>query len=117
MFKIRRIGTDVLIVSNKHAEEMRTLSKDVNRSIEPFTKDFAGEYVEGMVFLESDLQNRVVQQRLTPSLGALTSVMKNELDSAIQIEIPHFQEGRSGSFIGTQCRSLTDVVHRHMGQS
>ena len=97
MFKIRRIGTDVLIVSNNYAEEIRTLSKDANRSIEPFLHDFAGNYTEGMVFLQSDLATRVTQQRLTPSLGTLTSIMKSELDLAIQKEIPVLQ-GRSTSF-------------------
>ena len=97
MFKIRRIGTDVLIVSNKYAEEIRTLSTDANRSIEPFLHDFAGNYTEGMVFLESELATRVTQQKLTPSLGTLTSIMKSELDSAIQKEVPDLQ-GWSTSF-------------------
>ncbi|KAF5024599.1 hypothetical protein F66182_3362 [Fusarium sp. NRRL 66182] len=92
MFRVRRIGSDILIVSPKYVDEIRKLSKDNTRSIEPFIHDFAGEYTKGLVFLESDLQNRVIQQKLTPNLGSLTSVMKAELDIAFRKEIPDCQD-------------------------
>lgn len=88
MFQVRRIGTDILIISPKYVDEIRKLSGDSTRSVEPFINDFAGSYTKGLVFLESDLQNRVIQQKLTPNLGSLTSVMKAELDIAFQREIP-----------------------------
>lgn len=56
--------------------------------MEPFINDFAGDYTRGMVFLQSDLQNRVIQQRLTPKLVSLTKVMKEELDYALTKEMP-----------------------------
>ena len=88
MFQVRRIGTDVVIISPKYVDEIRKLSQDNTRSVEPFLHDFAGDYTHGTVFLQSDLQNRVIQQRLTPSLSSLTSVMKTELVLAFRKEIP-----------------------------
>ncbi|KAF4950618.1 hypothetical protein FSARC_13123, partial [Fusarium sarcochroum] len=92
MFLVRRIGRDILIVPPKYIDEIRKLTKDTTRSVEPFIHDFAGELTKGMVFLESDLQNRVIQQKLTPSLGTLTTVMKKELDIAFSKEIPNCEE-------------------------
>lgn len=87
MFQIRRIGTDILVVSPKYLDEIRKISGDNTRSVEPFIHDFARHYTKGLVFLESDLQNRVIQQKLTPHLNSLTSVMKTELEIAFQEEI------------------------------
>ncbi|KAF2756144.1 cytochrome P450 [Pseudovirgaria hyperparasitica] len=91
MFQIRRIGTDVLVISPKILEEIRSISRDKVNSVEPFIHDFVGEYVCGKLFLESDLQNRVLHQKLTPNLGRLVPVMKEELDWALVREMPNCQ--------------------------
>ena len=88
---VHRVGADVLIVSNRHVDEIRTLSGDTTRSVEPFIRDFTGDYTDGMVFLQSDLQNRVIQQKLTPNLASLTACMSEELEIAFKKEIPHCQ--------------------------
>ncbi|TXC01835.1 hypothetical protein FocTR4_00009376 [Fusarium oxysporum f. sp. cubense] len=86
--KVRKLGTDIVIIPPNHIDEVRKLSQDKTRSVEPFINDFAGQYTRGMVFLQSDLQNRVIQQRLTPKLVSLTKVMKEELDYALTKEMP-----------------------------
>ena len=58
------------------------------RSVEPFLRDLASEYTKGDVFHESDLQNRVLQHKLTPSLNSLVPTMKDELDFAMRQEFP-----------------------------
>lgn len=88
MFIIHKIGADILVVSHKHIEEVRRLSRDTGRSIEPFIHDFAGELVGGIPFLESDLQTRVVQQKLTPNLKRIMPIMEDELDFALTAELP-----------------------------
>jgi ent-kaurene oxidase len=64
------------------------LSQDNTRSVEPFINDFAGEYTRGMPFLNSDLQNRVIQQCLTPKLKSLAKGMKEELDYSLLKDMP-----------------------------
>jgi hypothetical protein len=78
----------VVIIPSKYVDEIRTLTGDKTRGVEPFIKDFCAEITNGMCFLDSDLQNRVVQQRLTPILGTLAPVMKKELDYALLKEMP-----------------------------
>lgn len=88
MFIIRRIGSDVLVVSNRHLDEIRAVTKDSARSVEPFIHDFAGDLVGGLPFLQSDLQTRVLQQKLTPSLGNLIPTMTSEMLFAMEQELP-----------------------------
>ncbi|KPM42339.1 Ent-kaurene oxidase [Neonectria ditissima] len=92
LFQLRRIGTDILLLPSKYVEEIRTLTKDETRSVEPFIHDFVGDYTRGLVFLQSDLQNRVIQQKLTPYLSSLTAVMKTELDLALKLEVPSCED-------------------------
>ncbi|GFN17292.1 hypothetical protein AtubIFM55763_004265 [Aspergillus tubingensis] len=88
MFKVRRVGTDVLLVSSKYMDEIRTLTRDATGSVPPLVQDYPGEYTHGMPFLRSDLQNRVLQQKLTPNLPSLVPVMIEELKFAMQMEMP-----------------------------
>ncbi|KAF4986043.1 hypothetical protein FDECE_16157 [Fusarium decemcellulare] len=94
IFQVRKLGTDIVIIPPNYIDEVRKLSQDNTRSVEPFINDFAGEYTRGMVFLQSDLQNRVIQQRLTPKLASLTTVMKEELDLALSVEMPDITDGQ-----------------------
>ncbi|OJJ39637.1 hypothetical protein ASPWEDRAFT_49568 [Aspergillus wentii DTO 134E9] len=88
MFQIRRVGTDVLVVSSKYMDEIRTLTRDATGSVPPLVQDLPGEYTHGMPFLRSDLQNRVLQQKLTPNLPALIREMIDELDFSVRTEMP-----------------------------
>ncbi|KAG6040947.1 hypothetical protein E4U41_006538 [Claviceps citrina] len=92
IFQIRKLGTDIVIIPPNHIDEVRRLSKDSTRSVEPFINDFAGTYTHGMPFLESDLQNVVIQKKLTPKLAVLTTVMQEELDFALSVEMPNLKE-------------------------
>ncbi|RDH31307.1 cytochrome P450 [Aspergillus welwitschiae] len=88
MFKVRRVGTDVLLVSSKYMDDIRTLTRDATGSVPPLVQDYPGEYTHGMPFLRSDLQNRVLQQKLTPNLPSLVPVMVEELEFAMKMEMP-----------------------------
>ncbi|KAF5983390.1 ent-kaurene oxidase [Fusarium bulbicola] len=92
IFQVRKLGTDIVIIPPNYIDKVRKLSQDKTRSVEPFINDLAGHYTRGMVFLESDLQNRVIQQRLTPKLVALTKVMKEELDYSLMKEMPDMKD-------------------------
>lgn len=88
IFKIRRIGADVLLLPSERIEELRTLTRDVESSVEPFMNDFAGELTSGPTFLDSDLQNRVLQQKMAPALGLLAPMLKEGLDLAMLKDMP-----------------------------
>ncbi|KAG6091830.1 hypothetical protein E4U31_007197 [Claviceps sp. LM219 group G6] len=92
IFQIRKLGTDIVIIPPNYIDEVRKLSKDKTRSVEPFIDDFAGKYTHGMTFLQSDLQNIVIQKKLTPRLAQLTTAMQEELDIALSLEMPTMTE-------------------------
>ncbi|KAG6025447.1 hypothetical protein E4U40_002670 [Claviceps sp. LM458 group G5] len=92
IFQIRKLGTDIVIIPPNYIDEVRKLSKDKTRSVEPFIDDFAGKYTHGMTFLQSDLQNIVIQKKLTPRLAQLTIAMQEELDLALSLEMPMMTE-------------------------
>ncbi|KAG6309171.1 hypothetical protein E4U44_007325 [Claviceps purpurea] len=92
IFQIRKLGTDIVIIPPNYIDEVRKLTKDKTRSVEPFIHDFAGKYTRGMTFLQSDLQNIVIQKKLTPRLAQLTKTMQEELDLALSVEMPTMTE-------------------------
>lgn len=116
MFVIRRWTTDVVVIAdNKYMEEIRTQTKDAVRSVEPFVLDLAGDfYDQGKVFVESGLQNRVLQQKLTPNLGNLIPIMKSELGFALQEELPDVEaeDWVEVDAINVFARSIARIVAR-----
>ncbi|GFP59001.1 hypothetical protein ACSS6W_011088 [Trichoderma asperelloides] len=90
LYIVRRWTSDVVIIGkHKYLEEIRAKTKDSVRSVEPFLLDLAGDYFkQGQAFLESDLQNRVLHQKLTPNIESLTPIMKSELEFALKQELP-----------------------------
>ncbi|KAH7389952.1 cytochrome P450 [Pyrenochaeta sp. MPI-SDFR-AT-0127] len=112
MFIIHRIGTEVLVLSNTRIEEVRTVSHDVESSVEPFINDFAGDFTCGMVFLHSDLQNRVLQQKLTPTLASLAPIMKTELDFALRNDMPYCEEWVTVDIIPVFARIIARISAR-----
>ncbi|KAI3324171.1 cytochrome P450 [Xylariaceae sp. AK1471] len=116
MFVIRRWTTDIVIIAeNKYMEEIRAHTKDAVRSVEPFVLDLAGDfYHQGKVFIESDLQNRVLQQKLTPNLGNLIPIMKSELGFALQEELPDVEaeDWVEVDAINVFARSIARIVAR-----
>ncbi|CZT16379.1 related to gibberellin cluster-kaurenoxidase (diterpencyclase) [Ramularia collo-cygni] len=89
IFIIRKSGADIVAIgSAKLVDEVRAQTKDSARSVEIFLHDFVGSYTGGKVFAESDLQNRVLMQKVTPNLGALIPAIKDELEYAIKMELP-----------------------------
>ncbi|KAF7192029.1 Ent-kaurene oxidase [Pseudocercospora fuligena] len=87
IFVVHRLGADIVVIGDqKFLEEIRTQTRDSARSVQPFLNDFHSRYTKGQVFGDSDLQNRVLQQRLTPHIPRLIPTMVNEGFTALQRE-------------------------------
>lgn len=69
-------------------DEIRAQTKEKMRSVEPFLHDFVGAYTGGKIICDSDVQNRVLMQRVTPNLETLIPEIKSELQFALQKELP-----------------------------
>lgn len=86
---LRRVGADVVVVGdNKLLNEIRALTNDAVRSVKPFLDDFAGDWTNGNIFETSDVQTRVLQTKLTPNLSTLVPIVRDELQYALQKELP-----------------------------
>ncbi|EMD58269.1 hypothetical protein GGP41_008362 [Bipolaris sorokiniana] len=89
LFVLRRVGADVVVVGdNKLLNEIRALTNDAVRSVKPFLDDFTGDWTEGNIFGTSDVQTRVLQTKLTPNLSTLVPIVRDELQYALQKELP-----------------------------
>ncbi|KAI1423458.1 cytochrome P450 [Xylaria sp. FL1777] len=88
MFQIRRNDADILIISNKYAEELRNLPEDRISPIDAHIKNLLGHVSTTDILLNTNLHTRMLQQKLTPSLSLLMPVMKDELDFALRLELP-----------------------------
>ncbi|KAG8631970.1 hypothetical protein KVT40_001110 [Elsinoe batatas] len=112
IFKVHKVGADIIIVTPKYVEEIRRLSRDTGRSIEPFIHDFAGELLGGLNFLESDLQTRVVQQKLTPNLKTIVPVMEDEMHYALARELNSCLDGSAHWVKVDMIHMLSRIVSR-----
>ncbi|KAI0389232.1 cytochrome P450 monooxygenase [Xylariaceae sp. FL0594] len=88
MFKVRRNDSDILVISNKHVEQLRALPDEKISAIRGHIKNLLGRYSTTLILLESDLHTQVLQQKLTPNLSNTIPVVKDELDFALEVEVP-----------------------------
>ncbi|KAI1454028.1 cytochrome P450 monooxygenase [Annulohypoxylon moriforme] len=88
MFKVRRNDADILVISNKHIDQLRNLPDQQISAIRAHIKNLLGHYSTTLILLESDLHTQVLQQKLTPNLAGTIPVVKDELDFSLETEVP-----------------------------
>lgn len=91
MFKLRRNDGEILVIANKHVDQIRNLPDDHVSAIRAHIKNLLGRITTTDIMLESDLPSRVLQRKLTPSLGSTIPILKEELDYALGVEMPPCQ--------------------------
>jgi hypothetical protein len=107
-FKFTRTDADMVILSNKYMEELRSLPAAIAsptvahahvrtipsvlfetlHNTELPTQNLLGSYTQTGIILESDLHFRLLQSKLTPNLGSLAVPMQDELDFAMDADFP-----------------------------
>ncbi|KAJ8125945.1 hypothetical protein O1611_g7693 [Lasiodiplodia mahajangana] len=109
MFKIRRNDSDILVISNKHVEQLRSLPDQQISAIGAHIKNLLGRYSTTEIMLESDLPRRVLQQKLTPNLASIIPIVKDELDFSLGAEL---ERGANMAVPGfRQVGGSTDLRH------
>ena len=103
MFKLRRMDSDVLIISNKYVDELRQLPESVISPIYAHIKvwplplqlkhiwhlkNVMGKYTTADLMLEGNLHTRVLQAKLTPNLVQYMDIVQQEMDFAFDVEMP-----------------------------
>ena len=102
-------GHDMVILPTKFVDELRNVPEDELSSIkantdvsrfdfslqaplltENITQNFQGVYSAISILTESNLHSRVLQTRLTPKLGPLIPIIREELEYSMTQELPEF---------------------------
>ncbi|MCJ1241081.1 hypothetical protein MMC14_009085 [Varicellaria rhodocarpa] len=89
VFKVSRLDGDILILSNKYVDELRSVPEENISAIKAHQHALLGNYSTTWIMAESDLHTRVLQTKLTPSLALLVAPVKEELDFALDKEMPN----------------------------
>ncbi|KFA68979.1 hypothetical protein S40285_08381 [Stachybotrys chlorohalonatus IBT 40285] len=88
MFKIRRQDGDILVISQKFVDQLRSLPEKQLSSTWAQVRNLHGHYTTLDALITSNLHIRVIQQRLTPNLAASVPIMEKELKYALDVEMP-----------------------------
>ncbi|KAL8897718.1 MAG: hypothetical protein Q9207_007070 [Kuettlingeria erythrocarpa] len=87
-FRFVRSDADIIVISNKYVDEIRSLPTNVLSPIQAHVDNLLGKYSTTDILLESDLHTRMLQTKLTPNLGTFIPAMKEELQLAIADTFP-----------------------------
>ncbi|KAH7310674.1 cytochrome P450 monooxygenase [Stachybotrys elegans] len=88
MFKVRRQDGDLLVISQKYVDQLRSLPEKQLSSTWAHCRNLHGPYTTMDAIKESTLHIRVIQQKLTPNLASHIPVMEEELKFALEAELP-----------------------------
>ena len=78
----------MLVIPSKYVNELRALSNKVAHPTAAIAHIFMGRYTKINIILKSDLHFRTLQLKLTPNLNNLLGPMQEELEFALNEEIP-----------------------------
>ncbi|KAI1936260.1 hypothetical protein LOZ66_004718 [Ophidiomyces ophidiicola] len=92
MFKIHKRDSDILVISNRFVDELRSLPQEHIGAIDAHVKILLGSITGTDILLDGDLHTKALQTKLTPNLGALTGQLKAELDFSMTIELPDCED-------------------------
>lgn len=88
MFKVQRNDAKILVIPHKHVDELRNMPESKVSAIHAHLKNLLARYIGVNLLLESDLHTRVLQTKLTPILATTIPTMIDEMDFAMESEIP-----------------------------
>ncbi|KAI1470986.1 cytochrome P450 [Daldinia caldariorum] len=113
VFKVRRNDGIIFVIPNSNLERLRNMPEEKINGLEAHIKNLFGPYSTTEMMLESDLPTRVIQQKLTPNLLAAVPKMKDELEYALEVEVPNCQdEWVSVQVFDLLCRIIARVSAR-----
>ncbi|RDA95614.1 hypothetical protein CP533_1095 [Ophiocordyceps camponoti-saundersi (nom. inval.)] len=112
MFRISRTDGDLLVLSRKYLDELHNAPVHRLSSIQGLIKNFGGRYSGISLLGESDVGTRALQTRITPNLAKLSDEMRDELEYALQTEMPDCQDWTTVSVQPLLLKLLGHVTQR-----
>ncbi|KAF2183915.1 cytochrome P450 [Zopfia rhizophila CBS 207.26] len=87
-WKFARADTDMLVLPPKYVNELRSLSTQIASPTVAHAFNLSGNHTNMNIILKNNLHFRTLQEKLTPNLAKLAQPMQDELDFAINKELP-----------------------------
>ncbi|KAF2198223.1 cytochrome P450 monooxygenase-like protein [Delitschia confertaspora ATCC 74209] len=87
-WKFARADTDMLVLPPKYVEELRSLPAGVASPTVAHAFNLSGGHTNMNIILKNNLHFRTLQEKLTPNLSKLTRPMQEELNFAVDNELP-----------------------------
>ena len=81
----------MLVLPSKYVNEMRMLPSTIASPTIAHAHNLMGSHTNMNIILRNNLHFRTLQLKLTPNLRFLTTPMQEELDYAIEKELPDCQ--------------------------
>ncbi|RAL02624.1 cytochrome P450 [Aspergillus ibericus CBS 121593] len=89
IFKVRCNGLEVVLLPHRYIDELHNVPEEKASPPQALFNKGLGHYVHMNIILESRLHVQIVQQRLTPNLVSIMPQLQQELDFALEEELPH----------------------------
>lgn len=91
-FKFVRNDADMVVLPVSMVEEIRTLPSSIANPTVAHAHNLLGSYTKMDLILRSNLHFRMIQTKLTPSLGSLTRPMEEEVKFAVDNHVPNSED-------------------------
>ena len=113
IFQFKRLDAEMLVLPPKYVNDLRMLPSVVASPTVAHAHNLMGSHTNMNIILRNNLHFRTLQLKLTPNLSSLTEPMKDELEYAVQKEMPDCS-GIIRSLFGHRGSPLTDR-NRYVG--
>lgn len=87
-FWFARNDADMIVLPNKHVEEIRMLPIEVASPKEAHVHNLLGWLTKMDIIMGSDLHFRIIQNKITPMLANLADPMQDELSYSLEHDFP-----------------------------
>ena len=108
IFQFKRLDADMLVLPPKYVNDIRLLPSTVASPTVAHAHNLMGSHTNMNIILRNNLHFRTLQLKLTPNLSSLTDPMKDELNYAIQTELPD-GEGKVSLFLCLKRMKTADL--------
>lgn len=88
IFQFTRTDTSMMVLPPKYVNEIRILPSAIASPTVAHAHNLMGGHTNMNIILRNNLHFRTLQLKLTPNLNSLTGPMQEELDFAIEKELP-----------------------------
>ena len=106
----------MLVLPSKYVSEMRMLPSTVASPTVAHAYNLMGSHTNMNIILRNNLHFRTLQLKLTPNLNFLTAPMQEELNYAIEKELPDC-EGMCHSAIGVEIEHILTIGSGRLGDN